>query len=84
MVISASSAKEKTTFGECPKCNGKIVEKRTKRGKIFYGCDQYPKCDFASWDKPILDRCPICNGILIEKKNEIQCLNCDYRKEKDT
>lgn len=78
------SPKEKTTFGECPKCNGKIVEKRTKRGKIFYGCDQYPKCDFASWDKPILDRCPICNGILIEKKNEIQCLNCDYRKEKDT
>lgn len=78
------SPKEKAVFGECPKCNGHIVEKITKRGKIFYGCDQYPKCDFASWDKPLLDKCPICNGLLIEKKNEIKCFNCDYRHEKDT
>lgn len=75
-------AKEVTEIMPCPKCSGTILEKKTKRGKIFYGCNQYPKCDFASWDKPISKKCPECNGTLVEKKNEISCLNCDYKEEK--
>ena len=65
----------------CPKCDGKIIERKTKRGKIFYGCSNYPKCDFASWDKPILQKCPNCQGVLVEKKDGIHCLNCDYHKD---
>ena len=71
----------------CPKCKkGKITGKRTKKGKIFYGCDSFPKCDFALWYKPINEFCPKCGSILIEKgnasrgANKIKCSNkeCDY------
>jgi len=65
----------------CPKCDGMIVEKKTKRGKIFYGCNHYPSCDFASWDKPLEKKCPNCNGVLVEKKQGICCMNCDYKEE---
>ena len=72
--------KEVKEIMPCPKCNGMIVERKTKRGKIFYGCNNYPKCDFASWDKPIGEYCPKCNSILVEKKDKIKCINCDYEK----
>jgi len=74
----------------CPKCKeGKLTAKKTKRGKIFYGCNRYPACDFALWDKPINEFCPKCESILIEKGNasrgtgKIKCSNkeCDYVKE---
>jgi len=65
---------------DCPKCNGKIIERKTKRGKIFYGCSSYPKCDFASWDKPISEFCPECNSYLVEKKDKIKCSSCGYEK----
>ena len=64
----------------CPKCDGMIVEKKTKRGKIFYGCNHYPKCDFASWDKPV-KKCPQCGEIMVEKKKEIVCSTCGYTEE---
>ncbi len=68
----------------CPKCKiGKIIVKKTKKGKIFYGCNTYPKCDFAAWDKPINEFCPTCNSILVEAKaKKIKCSNkeCDYAK----
>ena len=64
----------------CPKCDGKIIEKKTRKGKIFYGCSNYPKCDFATWDEPINELCPNCNGILITKNKKIKCLNCSYEK----
>jgi len=68
----------------CPKCKiGEIVSKRTKKAKIFYGCDQFPKCDFATWDKPINEICPECKSILIEtKRKQIKCSNkeCFYKK----
>ena len=64
----------------CPKCDGKIIEKRTKRGKIFYGCNNYPKCDFASWDEPIDELCPNCNNVLVKSKDGIKCSKCDYKK----
>ena len=73
--------KKVTEIMPCPKCDGTIIEKRTRKGKIFYGCSNYPKCDFASWDKPIEKKCPNCGGTLLEKKNgSITCMNCDYKE----
>jgi len=66
----------------CPKCDGKIIEKKTRKGKIFYGCSNYPKCDFASWDLPISEKCPECQGTLTLKKEGIKCINCTYVKNK--
>ena len=63
---------------DCPKCVGKIVEKKTRKGKIFYGCTNYPKCDFASWYKPLTRKCPGCGSTLVEKKDNIACMDCDY------
>lgn len=79
-IKSNKEEKEVKEIISCPKCDGKILEKKTKRGKIFYGCSNYPKCDFASWDKPIEEKCPNCNGILTEKKDKIKCMNCDYER----
>lgn len=71
---------------KCPKCeDGNVIERKSKKRRIFYGCDQYPKCDFVSWDKPIARKCPKCEHILIEKKlkkgNQVRCSNCDYKEE---
>lgn len=65
---------------DCPKCDGKIIVKKTKRGKIFYGCNNYPKCDFATWDKPLKEKCPNCGGILTESKDGIKCLSCGRKQ----
>ena len=78
---------EKKTLGiKCPKCKkGEIVEKRTKRGKIFYGCNQFPQCDFALWDKPTGEICPKCKSLLVEtKRKQIKCSSkeCDFKVEK--
>ena len=75
-----------STGVKCPKCEkGEIVEKKTRRGKVFYGCDQYPGCDYALWHKPIGTKCPKCDELLVVKgkKNEVQCPNkeCDYKEE---
>jgi DNA topoisomerase-1 len=75
---------EKKDLGiKCLKCKGgKIIEKRTKKKKIFYGCDQYPKCDFALWDKPNGEKCPKCKSLLVEnQKKEIKCSkkDCNYK-----
>ena len=68
---------EKASLGiKCPKCEkGEIVEKRTRRGKIFYGCNQFPECDFALWDKPLDQKCPNCGSLLIEKAKTVKCSN---------
>lgn len=79
-IKSNKEEKEVKEIISCPKCDGKILEKKTKRGKMFYGCSNYPKCDFASWDKPIEEKCPNCNGTLTEKKDKIKCMNCDYER----
>ena len=79
-IKSSKEEKKVKEIISCPKCDGKILEKKTKRGKIFYGCSNYPKCDFASWDKPIEEKCPNCNGTLTEKKDKIKCMNCDYER----
>lgn len=63
---------------DCPNCDGKIVERKTKRGKLFYGCNHYPKCKTAYWDKPIGKMCPECKSMLVEKNKKIKCSACDY------
>lgn len=72
--------KEIKEIMDCPHCDGKIIERKTKRGKVFYGCSNFPKCKFASWDLPISERCPKCNGTLVEKKDKIKCMDCDYER----
>lgn len=64
----------------CPQCDGDVVEKRTKRGRIFYGCSEYPECEFSSWKKPIATPCPDCQGMLVEEnKTQYRCLACETR-----
>ena len=65
----------------CPNCDGKIVEKKSRKGKMFYGCNHYPKCKTAYWDKPISKQCPECGSMLTEKKDVIKCSSCDYKEE---
>ncbi len=78
----------RSTGVKCPKCgDGEIIEKKSKAGKIFYGCNKYPDCSFALWDEPIGTNCPECGELLVKKvtKNgEFEsCSNrtCNYRKE---
>ena len=72
--------KEIVEVCDCPKCDGKIIEKKSKRGKVFYGCNNYPKCKEAYWDKPTGDKCPECGSMLTEKKDIVKCSSCDYSK----
>ncbi len=65
---------------DCPNCSGKIIEKHSKKGKLFYGCNNYPKCKTAYWDKPTGEKCPKCSEMLVEKKGTIKCSKCDYIK----
>ncbi len=69
-----------TEVCDCPKCDGKIIEKKSKKGKIFYGCNNYPKCKEAYWYMPTGEKCPDCGSMLINKKDKIKCSNCDYEK----
>ncbi|MDD2490454.1 MAG: topoisomerase DNA-binding C4 zinc finger domain-containing protein, partial [Bacilli bacterium] len=72
--------KEKKEIMKCPQCDGMIIEKKTRKGKIFYGCDNYPKCNFALWDLPTGDKCPECNSLLVKKKDKIKCSKCEYEQ----
>ena len=75
-----SDPKEVVEVCNCPNCDGKIVEKKSKRGKVFYGCNNFPKCKTAYWDKPIDEVCPKCNNMLVMHNNDIKCSSCDYVK----
>lgn len=77
-----------STGVKCPKCGqGEIIEKKSKAGKIFYGCNKYPECDFALWDAPTGDKCPKCGELLVKRAGKngdrILCSNrkCDYKLE---
>lgn len=61
----------------CPKDGGDLVEKKTRKGRTFYGCANYPNCDFTSWKRPLRQPCPKCGGLLVySNKREAQCTNC--------
>jgi len=72
----------------CPKCGEKLVVRRTKKGRKFYGCSRYPECDFVSWEKPASKPCPQCGGLMVEKNsrysNKYVCTNneCRYNEDK--
>ncbi|WP_273449178.1 type I DNA topoisomerase [Streptococcus ferus] len=74
----------------CPICHkGQVIERKTKRNRLFYGCDRYPECNFTSWDKPVGRECPKSGDFLVEKKvrgggKQVICSNeaCDYKEEK--
>jgi len=80
--------KQKTIGVACPQCSeGQLTERRSKRGKTFYGCDRYPDCDFVAWAKPISEKCPACSSpYLVEKYlksgNWAQCPNkeCSFKR----
>ena len=64
----------------CPQDGGDIVERKTRRGRTFYGCANYPECDFTSWKRPLVKPCPNCQGLLvIANKREAQCIKCEER-----
>ena len=79
---SKEQAQNTETNITCPKCkDGKIVQKRTRRGKIFWGCNKYPSCDFATWYEPIDEICPKCEeSILVQKGKKVACATCDYER----
>lgn len=73
----------KTIGVPCPKCkDGEVVERKSKKNRIFYGCSNFPECDYISWDKPIARNCPKCDTQLVERKKgkqtQVVCTNCDY------
>jgi DNA topoisomerase-1 len=78
--------KLKSTGVICPKDGGDVVERKSRRGKVFYGCANYPKCDFTLWNKPILEPCPKCGWTFLTEKitkrygRQLICANeaCDY------
>jgi len=73
--------KETTTVCKCPKCDGDVVEKPTRKGKVFWGCANYPKCKYASWYKPTGDKCDKCGDLLVDKNKIVICPTCDGKDE---
>ena len=72
------------TDAKCPKCGGEVIEKKSKKGYTFYGCGNWPECQFMTWDKPTDDKCPKCGKSLFKRKGGlIVCLdeNCGYEKK---
>lgn len=81
----------RSTGVKCPKCNeGEIIEKKSKAGKIFFGCNKYPDCSFALWDEPTGDKCPECENLLVKRvtKNgtfeSCSSRTCSYKKQIET
>lgn len=72
--------KEIKEICDCPNCSGKIIEKKSRRGKVFYGCNNFPKCKTAYWDMPIGEICPECRSMLVKKSEKIKCSSCSYEK----
>ena len=58
----------KDTGVPCPKCGGRIVERRSRRGQTFYGCENYPACDYVTWDQPLLEKCPECGAFMLRHR----------------
>ncbi|MDP9237185.1 MAG: type I DNA topoisomerase [Chloroflexota bacterium] len=68
----------------CPKDAGEMVEKKTKRGRIFYSCANYPKCDFSSWSRPLKQSCPVCKSLtVVGAKGTAKCTACDWKGDID-
>ena len=73
----------------CPKCDGQVIVRKTKKGRDFYGCSNYPNCNFVSWNEPTNEKCPLCGEILFKKKGKTPTLlctkeGCGYAKKIDS
>jgi DNA topoisomerase-1 len=82
-VCTYSRQLQKKTGVTCPRCGGDIVERRSKRGRVFYGCGTYPACDYALWDKPVPEPCPQCNGLVAlttRGKPVLRCTECGHEQ----
>lgn len=67
---------------KCPKDGGDILERKSRKGRTFYGCSKYPNCDFTLWQRPFTDPCPDCGSIITaEKDNKAKCTSCEWRGE---
>ncbi len=76
--LSASGGSANTGV-QCPKCKqGEIIQKKSKKGRIFYSCNRYPACDYALWDKPVKTPCPRCGSVMVEQKKGVKCTQCDF------
>ena len=69
---------------KCPKCGGSIVERKTRRGRKFYGCKNYPECDYTTWDTPLKDTCPVCGSFMLKHQYKngralVYCSNDDCK-----
>ena len=75
------------TGARCPRCGGELVQRRSRKGRVFYGCSNYPDCDFTTWDRPTAETCPECGTFLAEKRSRqgvrLVCANpeCGYQRE---
>jgi DNA topoisomerase-1 len=68
---------------DCPDDDGDLVERRTKKGRVFYGCSNYPECQFTSWKRPLKVPCPVCNGLLVvENRDQAVCKSCDTKHDR--
>jgi DNA topoisomerase-1 len=63
--------------GTCPLCGGKMVLKKSKRGRSFYGCSQFPACNFMTWNVPVAETCPKCGATLFQKGGKSGKLVCE-------
>ena len=72
--------KEVKSFAKCPKCGHDIIERKTKKGKVFYGCSNFPKCQYATWYEPTGETCPNCQNLLVMKNKNVLCEECGYVK----
>ena len=72
----------KDTGGLCPLCGGHMLLRKSAKGRVYYGCGNYPNCTFMTWDEPVPDRCPQCGATLFKRKGQLLCLKegCGYVK----
>ena len=72
----------KDTGGICPECDGHMLVRKSAKGRIYYGCSNYPKCNFMTWDEPVPEKCPQCGQTLFKKKGQLYCAKegCGFTK----
>ena len=72
----------KDTGGICPECGGHMLVRKSAKGRIYYGCSNYPKCNFMTWDEPVSEKCPQCGQTLFKKKGQLYCAKegCGFTK----
>src|SRR5690606_4957421 len=65
----------------CPKCGGDLIEKTSRRGRKFYGCSNYPECDWTNWKRPLPQPCQFCGGVVVQaSRTEAECTQCGRRQ----